>query len=129
MNNNNSGSCFPQDLLLLHKTPVIIKAIHEQEQAREQKQGTEHYKERIKNWEYGYCVDCRQIRFSSELEATPGGIRCSRCNGFKLEAPGWVVCPHHKDSLVKCPRAGKRIVKSDHGTECQDHCNFRLPAG
>ncbi|MGM0689212.1 MAG: hypothetical protein ACQESO_06480 [Bacillota bacterium] len=129
MNNNNSGSCFPPDLLLLHKTPVIIKAIHEQERAREQKKGTAHYNEKIKNWEYAYCVDCKQIRFSSELEATPGGIRCSKCTGYNLEAPGWVVCPHHKDSLVKCPRAGKRIVKSEHGTECQDHCNFRLPAG
>jgi hypothetical protein len=28
--------------------------------------------------------------------------------------------------VVKCPRAGKRIVKSDKGAECQDHCNFRL---
>ncbi len=129
MNNHDSGLCHSTGFSLFHKTPAIIKAIHEQERAREQKKGIEHYSEKIKNWEYGYCVDCRQIRFSSELEATPGGIRCSRCNGLKVEAPGWVVCPHYKDSLVKCPRAGKRIIKSERGSECQDHCNFRLSAG
>lgn len=125
-NNNNSGLCFSIDPSPFHKTPALIKAIHEQERAREDKQGIEHYIEEIKDWEYGYCEDCRQIRFSSGLEATPEGIRCSKCKGYKLEAPGWIVCPHHKDSIVKCPRAGRRIVKSDQGAVCQDHCNFRL---
>jgi hypothetical protein len=125
-NNNDSGLCFSIDPSPFHQTPAIIKAIHEQERACEHKQGKEHYIEEIKNWEYGYCEECGQIRFSSELEATPEGIRCSKCKGYKLEAPGWVVCPHHKESMVKCPRAGKRIVKLDQGAVCQDHCNFRL---
>ena len=127
-NKNNDGEseyCFGS-ITPFHKTPTLIEAMHEEEHARNLKQGIEHYVEEIKNWEYGYCADCRQIRFSSELEATPEGIRCSRCKGYNLEAPGWTVCPHHKDSVVKCPRAGKRIVKSERGAVCQDHCNFRL---
>lgn len=126
-NNEDNGACvFAGSLSPFHKVPTIIKAIHEQERARQHKRGIERYIEEIKNWEYGYCADCRQIRFSSELEATPEGIRCSKCKGYNLEAPGWIVCPHHKDSVVKCPRAGKRIVKLDKGAVCQDHCNFRV---
>ncbi len=125
-NNTDRGMCFSIDQSYFHKTPALIKAMHEQERARANKHGIEHYNEEIKKWEYGYCEDCRQIRFSSELEATPGGIRCSKCKGYNLEAPGWIVCPHHKDSIVKCPRAGKKIVKLVQGAVCQDHCNFRL---
>lgn len=115
--------CLVSPLSPFRRTPSLIKAIHEQEQ---EQQGIEHYREEIKKWEYGYCADCKQIRFSAELEATADGIRCSKCKGYRLEAPGWVVCPHHKDSVVKCARSGKGIVKLKYDTECHDHCNFRL---
>lgn len=85
----------------------------------------DNYVDIIKEWEYCYCSNCRTIRFSSELEATEDGIRCSKCKSYKLEEPGWVQCPHHKDSIVKCARAGKGIVKTKYGYECQDHCYFR----
>lgn len=86
----------------------------------------EHYLDEIKTWEYGYCADCKRLRSSSELEATVDGIRCSKCKGYNLEAPGWVACPNHKDSFVKCPRAGKGIMKTKYGVVCRDDCNFRL---
>ncbi len=124
-NNNNDGYCF-DSLSPCHKVPTIIKAMHEEERTRNRKQGIERYIEEIKNWEYAYCADCRQIRFSSELEATPEGVRCSKCKGYRVEAPGWIVCPHHKDSTVKCARAGKGIVKLEQGAVCEEHCNFRL---
>jgi hypothetical protein len=89
--------------------------------------GLEHFLAKIKEWEYCYCSDCKRIRFSSELEATNEGIRCSKCKGYNLEAPDWVRCPHHKDSVVKCPRGGKGIVKTKHGSECKDNCYFRIP--
>lgn len=86
----------------------------------------EHYVDIIKDWGYCYCANCREIRYSSALEATEDGVRCSHCKGYNLEAPGWVRCPHHKDTMVKCPRAGKGIVKLKYEYECQDHCNFRV---
>lgn len=89
------------------------------------KSDLEIYLSKIKEWEYCYCANCKTIRFSSGLEATEDGIRCSKCKGYKLEAPGWVECPHHKDTIVKCPRAGKGIIKLKYGYECQDHCYFR----
>ncbi len=125
-NNNDEVYCFGS-IAPLQKAPTLIKVMHEEERARNRKQGIERYIEEIKSWEYGYCVDCRQVRFSSELEATPEGIRCSKCKGYNLEAPGWTVCPYYKDTVVKCPRAGKSIVKSDQGEECHEHCHFRLP--
>jgi len=85
----------------------------------------EHYLDIIKNWGYCYCVKCKEIRYSSELEATVDGVRCSKCKGYNLEAPGWVKCPHHKDSYVKCARSGKGIVKLKYEYVCQDDCNFR----
>ncbi|HAU32500.1 MAG: hypothetical protein XD78_0410 [Desulfotomaculum sp. 46_296] len=105
-----------------HETPTLIKAAHE----REHKHDIEHYLDEIKKWEYCYCANCRQMRFSTELEATENGIRCAKCKSYNLEAPGWVVCPYHKDSLVKCARAGKGIVKLKHEAECRDHCHFRV---
>jgi len=90
------------------------------------KNGLEHFLSEIVEWEYCYCVNCKTIVFSKDLEATEEGIRCSKCKGYKLEAPGWVICPHHKDSAVKCARAGKGIVKSKYESECKDHCSFRL---
>ncbi len=86
----------------------------------------EHYLAKIKEWEYCYCKNCKEIRFSSELEATEDGIRCSKCKSYELEEPGWVKCPHHKDSVVKCARGGKGIMKLKYGYECQDHCSFRV---
>lgn len=88
--------------------------------------GLEHYREKIKEWEYCYCPSCKKIRFSLDLEATVDGIRCSKCQSYQLEAPGWVRCPHHKDSVVKCPRSGRGIVKSKYEYECHDKCYFRL---
>lgn len=85
----------------------------------------EKYLSQIKEWEYCYCADCKTIRFSQDLQASADGICCSACKGNKLEPPGWVQCPHHKDTMVKCPRAGKGIVKLKYGYECQDHCYFR----
>ena len=90
------------------------------------KSDLENYLSKIKEWEYCYCPSCKKIRFSKDLEATVDGIRCSKCKGYKLEAPGWVKCPHHKDSVVKCPRAGRGIVKLKYESECQDNCSFRL---
>ena len=124
----NEEECLVAPISPFRKTPSLIKAIHEEEQKHKQK-GIEHYLEQIKEWEYAYCEDCKEIRFSAELEATADGIRCTKCNGYNLEAPGWVVCPHHKDSVVKCARAGRGIVKMKYDTECHDHCNFRLSKG
>ncbi len=86
----------------------------------------EYFVDIIKDWGYCYCANCREIRYGSELEATVDGVRCSKCKSYNLEAPGWVRCPHHKDTLVKCPRSGKGIVKLKYEYECQDHCSFRV---
>lgn len=83
------------------------------------------YLYQIKNWEYCYCRKCKKIISSNDLEATDQGIRCKKCNSYDLEGPGWVSCPNHKVSSVKCPRAGKGIIKTEHGYECQDRCSFR----
>ncbi|NLI13354.1 hypothetical protein [Pelotomaculum propionicicum] len=99
------------------------RALTENEQVA--KSSLEKYLSQIKEWEYCYCANCKTIRFSSDLEATEEGVRCSKCKGYNLEAPGWVRCPHHKDSIVKCPRSGKGIVKSKYQYECHDHCYFR----
>ncbi|NLI14076.1 hypothetical protein [Pelotomaculum propionicicum] len=90
------------------------------------KHGLEYYLAKIKEWEYCYCEDCREIRFSKDLQATEEGVRCSKCKGYNLEAPGWVKCPHHKDSVVKCPRSGKGIRKLKYEYVCNDHCSFRV---
>ena len=66
---------------------------------------------RIKEWEYCYCASCKKIKFSKDLKATEEGICCSECGNSNLEPPAWVNCPHHKDSIVKCPRGGKGIRK------------------
>jgi len=79
----------------------------------------------IDEWEYCYCRNCEKIRYGFELEATERGIRCSKCGSYDLEAPGWVRCPYERDSAVKCPRAGKGIVKKDYGVECEYHCIYR----
>ncbi len=83
------------------------------------------YLYQIKNWEYCYCRNCKKIISSDDLEATDKGIRCKKCNSYDLEGPGWISCPHHKVSSVKCPRAGRGIKKTEHGYECQDRCSFR----
>lgn len=95
------------------------------ESKQEVKSDLENNLAKIEEWEYCYCPDCKTIRFSADLKATSDGICCSKCQSQRLEAPGWVECPHHKDSYVKCPRAGKGIVKMKYGYECHDHCYFR----
>ena len=85
------------------------------------------YLAQIDEWEYGYCRNCDRIRYDYELEATEFGIRCFRCGSYDLEAPGWVSCPQIKSGVVKCPRAGKGIVREDYAVKCQYHCSFRRP--
>ncbi len=85
----------------------------------------EDYLALIDEWEYCYCRNCDKIRYSSELEATERGIRCSRCGGYDLEAPGWVNCPQM--TAVKCARAGKGIMRGDYGVKCIYHCIYRKP--
>jgi len=85
------------------------------------------YRNQIRKWEYCYCRDCDRVIYSSELEATESGIRCSKCGGYSLEAPGWVLCPAERGSAVKCPRAGKGIIRGDYEVECKYHCIFREP--
>ncbi|MDD2212549.1 MAG: hypothetical protein PHV56_06260 [Clostridia bacterium] len=92
----------------------------------EKEHDLEYYFAKIKEWEYCYCKNCKTIKFSVDLEATEDGIRCSTCKSYDLEAPDWVNCPHHKDTVVKCARAGKGIKKLKYGYECQDHCCFRM---
>ncbi len=87
------------------------------------------YLAEIENWEYCYCRDCDRIRYGYELEATERGIRCSRCGGYNLEAPGWVSCPQMRGGAVKCPRAGRGIVREEYAVECQYHCSFQKPEG
>ncbi len=76
-------------------------------------------------WEYCYCRRCKRLRGKADLEATKKGIRCTRCGGTDLEAPGWVSCPHQKMTAVICPRSGKGIVKDETGLNCTDRCFFR----
>lgn len=123
-NNGDKEECLSSPLPPFHIVPSLIKAAHEREQKHGQ--GIERFRKEIEEWEYAYCPDCKQIRFSSELEATDDGIRCAKCNSDKVEAPGWITCPHYKEAIVKCPRAGKGIVHHKYGMECQDHCGFRL---
>ena len=87
------------------------------------------YRTQMHKWEYCYCRDCDRIRYSFELEATESGIRCSKCGGYNLEAPGWVLCPAERGSAVKCPRAGKGIIRGDYAVECKYHCIYREPEG
>ena len=84
-----------------------------------------HYQNVIKDWGYCYCADCREIRYSTDMTATEKGIRCNKCQGYNLEAPGWVRCPYHKDSYVKCARSGKGIIRLQYGYACNDDCGFR----
>ncbi len=83
------------------------------------------YIAQINEWGYCYCRNCDRMRYSYELEATERGIRCSKCGGYDLEAPGWAYCPHDNVSAVKCPRAGKGIIKGEYGDECEYRCSFR----
>ncbi len=85
----------------------------------------EAYLAQIEEWGYCYCRNCDRIRYSFELEATERGIQCSKCGGYELEAPAWVHCPHHKVSAVKCPRAGKGIIRGKYAIECQYRCIYR----
>ena len=85
----------------------------------------EAYLDQIREWEYCYCKDCDRIRYSSELEATERGIKCSKCGGYNLEAPSWVHCPHEKVGAIKCPRGGKGIMEEKYGYDCKYRCNFR----
>ncbi|MDR1194258.1 MAG: hypothetical protein LBK98_08870 [Peptococcaceae bacterium] len=110
-----------------HKAPAMYKDTVGF--VREKPADIESYGKIIDEWEYCFCAKCGQIRFSSELEATSDGIRCLRCESYDLESPGWVACPNHKDSIVKCPRAGRGIVKTRYGVICNDHCAFRLAEG
>jgi hypothetical protein len=90
-------------------------------------QKLEDYLTKINEWEYCYCRNCDKIRYSFELEATESGIRCSRCGGYALEAPGWVHCPHEKVGAVKCPRTGSGIRREKYEDECKYRCSFRKP--
>lgn len=123
--NNESEYCFGS-IESLGKIPKLIKMMHEEERAYTSEQRLDRCIERIKGWEYAYCVDCGRIRYSAELEATAEGIRCSKCGGYNLEAPGWAVCPYYGDTAVKCPRGGRSIVKTVRGAECHEYCPFRL---
>ena len=87
----------------------------------------EAYLEQIREWGYCYCRNCDSIRYSFELEATEQGIRCSKCGGYNLEAPGWVYCPQERGGAIKCARAGKGIKREKYGTECKYRCSFREP--
>ncbi|MDP2916536.1 MAG: hypothetical protein Q8O16_01240 [Dehalococcoidia bacterium] len=80
---------------------------------------------RIREWEYCYCKSCDRMRYSSELEATDTGIRCTICGGYDFDAPGWTHCPYERGGAVKCPRAGKGIVRGEHALECVFHCIYR----
>ncbi len=126
MENNDEIYCFGS-IASRGKTPNLIKAIHEEERANNSRQGIERYRGKIRDWEYGYCLDCGQVRLSSELEATPEGIRCSKCQGYNLEAPGWTICPYFGETVIKCPRAGKSIINTAKGIECREHCHLRVP--
>ncbi len=75
--------------------------------------------------EYCYCHNCRKLREISDLVITGRGQQCRYCGGDHIDESGWVICPHHKISAVKCPRAGKGITKGDNGMECADRCFFR----
>jgi len=90
-------------------------------------QKLEAYLVQIRKWEYCYCKNCDKIRYSSELEATERGIRCYKCGGYNLEAPRWVLCPAERGSAVKCPRAGKGIIRGDYAVECKYRCIYRRP--
>jgi hypothetical protein len=75
--------------------------------------------------EYCYCHDCRKLREAEDLILNDKGLQCRHCGGYNFDQAGWVVCPHHKISAVKCPRSGKGIIASDDGLECIDRCFFR----
>ena len=79
----------------------------------------------LKNWEYGYCPRCRQLKEKTEIEVAVKGLRCIRCGSYDLESPGWVNCPHQKAYAVKCPRGGRGITMGDEGCRCIDRCRFR----
>ena len=85
----------------------------------------EDYLAQILDWGYCYCRNCDRIRYSFELEATEDGIRCSKCGGYNLEAPGWAVCPYQRGGAVKCARAGKGLVAEKYGIDCKYRCSFR----
>jgi hypothetical protein len=76
--------------------------------------------------EYCYCHNCRKLREISDLIFTDQGLQCRYCGGHDFDEAGWVVCPHHKISAVKCPRAGKGIIDGENGLECTDRCFFRF---
>ena len=90
-------------------------------------QRLEDYLEQIREWEYCYCRNCDEIRYSFDLEATEDGICCSKCGSYDLEAPAWVCCPYERGGAVKCARAGKGIKREDYGDDCKYHCSFRKP--
>jgi len=86
------------------------------------------YQAQIDDWEYCYCPKCDSIRYSTEMEATEKGVRCSVCGSFDLEAPDWVRCPNEmRGTAVKCPRGGRGIKVRPEGSECLFHCIFRKP--
>lgn len=87
--------------------------------------GKEEFAARVREWEYCYCPRCRRIRTAEELTVNDAGIFCARCGEGGLESPGWVVCPHHKVSAVKCPRGGKGLSGDDSAAGCRDRCHFR----
>ena len=87
---------------------------------------TQSYQKQIGEWEYCYCKKCDHIKYSSELEATPEGIRCRDCGSYELESPAWVCCPYEiRCSIVKCPRGGRGIKVTPEGERCVYNCTFR----
>gem|GEM_PF-607121 len=76
--------------------------------------------------EYCYCHDCRKLRETTDLVLTDQGLTCRHCGGSNFDEAGWVICPYHKVSAVKCPRAGKGIITGENGLECIDRCFFRI---
>jgi len=87
-------------------------------------QGTAHSVD-AKECEYGYCKDCKTIRYASELEMTRHGIQCLKCGGYDIEVPRWVECPHRKGA-VKCVLGGAGLTRGKGGYECRDRCKFLL---
>ncbi|MFC1860879.1 xanthine dehydrogenase family protein molybdopterin-binding subunit [Chloroflexota bacterium] len=115
----------------MHRLPItpdkLLAALTGIESSTELKEMTqiEACRNRITEREYCYCKICKVMRYSSELEATEQGIKCSICGSYDLEAPGWVDCPYEKMPVMKCPRAGIGITSRKYGTVCTHHCHFR----
>lgn len=80
---------------------------------------------KLEEMEYCYCRHCQRLRVSEELVLTSEGLQCRHCGYDEFDEPGWISCPYHKMTAVKCPRAGKGIIHNGSGLDCSDRCFFR----